>query len=127
MAVEADPARPSEPDLAALGRLFSESVRSVPSRYGAEDLTAWQIADVLIAYHDYGGKELLPLADRNGEFPEADHGGERATMERWMLRVGGLFDQEAVARTSSKVIDTRLTLLALARIEPGIDELFRRA
>jgi hypothetical protein len=114
----AAPTRTSEPDIAALGRRFSAPVRSVAARLADEEVAAAQIADALLRDdRDYGGEGLLPLQAREGE---------RASVGRWLLRMAGLFDEEAVAQGPSEVIDGRLALLALARLDPGLDGLFRR-
>jgi hypothetical protein len=47
----AAPTRTSEPDIAALGRRFSASVRSVASRLADEEVAAAQIADALLRDH----------------------------------------------------------------------------
>jgi WD40 repeat protein len=95
--------------------LFSDSVRGVATRLGdSSRVTVWRIAEELLTAHgDYGGTELLPL-ERDGR--------DRPVVE-WLTLVAGLYDRPAVARTSSEVIDGRLLLLGLARIDDDLAEL----
>src|SRR4051794_10994033 len=99
--------------------LFSESVRGLVDRFGDEPVTAWQVADVLFREHaSYGGAELPPLADRPGR---------TYVMDGWLRVCAGLFDVRAVGASDAKVIDGRLMLLALARVERELDTVLRRS
>jgi hypothetical protein len=95
---------------------FSDSVREVVSQLGAEP-TVWAFADALLR-HDGGlwGSATLPLASRPGEARAA---------ELWLDRVRTLFDADAVTASKATVINLRLTLLALARLDEGLDGVLR--
>jgi WD domain, G-beta repeat/KAP family P-loop domain len=98
---------------------FSSPVRKLALRFASEDVTAWQLASALLDAHpDYGGQPLQPLAAREGA---ARPVGE------WLTLVARLFDRDAVAASRSEVIDGRLMLLGLARLDPELDRLLRRS
>jgi WD40 repeat protein len=95
--------------------LFSESVRAAAARLeDRSPVSVWPIVEDLLTKHeDYGGTQLLPL----------ERDGPKRPLVEWLTLVAGLFDRPAVARTSSEVIDGRLLLLGLARIDDGLAEL----
>ena len=97
---------------------FSQSVHSVVTRLDAAGTTVWQIADGLLRAHerDYGAGKVPPLAERSGESRPIAH---------WLELVHGLFDLQAVAVSKSQVIDGRLTLLGLARLDARLDRMLR--
>ena len=98
---------------------FSDSVRGLVDRFEAEPVTVWQVVDALFRDHSsYGGGQLLPLADRPGRM---------CTMGVWLRLSAGLFDIRSVGASDARVIDGRLLLLALARVERELDALLRRS
>src|SRR5262245_59820421 len=105
--------------LGALLESFSRSVRQFIDGVAEPEATAWQIADAFMRTHpDYCRSELLPLADRPGR---------SQSYARWLLQIRTLFDLDAVRASPVGVIDGRMTLLALARLEPELDRAFGRA
>lgn len=93
--------------------VFSESVRQVGRELGEGEVTAWQIAHALLRDHArYGGGSILPLAGRLGR---------RQPFAAWLGEVADLFDPEAVStRAGYGRITGRMTILALATVEPGL-------
>jgi WD40 repeat protein len=108
-------AAPQPVALRGLLSLFSGTVRTVAERLAdSSGVTVWQISNELLTNHDdYGGRELLPL----------EREGQKRPLVEWLTLVVGLYDRPAVARTSSQVIDGRLLLLGLARLDDGLAEL----
>ena len=99
---------------------FSRTVRGAIGHLDPAATTQWQLADFLIRAHpNYGPlARLLPLSDR---------AGETLPLETWLARVERLLDLEAVARSPSEVVDGRLVLLALARLDPELDAMLRES
>lgn len=110
MAATTQPA--SGPELLAL---FSRSVRGVAARL-SPPVTSRRIANELLRDHDYGAAGLLPLEERPA--PERP-------LHEWLSLIAGLYDRRAVARTRSEVIDGRLLLLGLARIDEEWSDFLR--
>jgi hypothetical protein len=97
---------------------FSASVDDMARRHAGREVSAWELADDLIEHHrNYGIDDVRPL------FTGRD--GPRRLTEHWLSLAAGLFDAEGVRR-SMQVVDGRLLLLALARLEPELDALLRR-
>ena len=93
---------------------FSLSVRSVAADLAGQPVTAWELAGRLLSLHpDYGGSHLLPLD--GGE-------GVRRTVAEWLA----LVERMGVRPADAWVIDGRMTLLGLARLEPELGAVFAR-
>ena len=97
---------------------FSRSVRAVVGRLDLAATTVWQLADGLLREHEdeYGAIAVPPLVQRSGE---------PRPLTRWLELVQGLLNQQAVADSKSQVIDGRLVLLGLARLDSGLDRVLR--
>jgi WD40 repeat protein len=95
--------------------LFSGSVRTMATHLPeGSPVTVWRIANDLLTEHDdYGGGELLPL----------ERDGLKRPVVEWLTLAAGLYNRPAVARTTSRVIDGRLLLLGLARVDDDFAEL----
>jgi hypothetical protein len=90
-------------------RGFSTSVGDVMRGLDFAEPTVWQIADLMLRRQsDLGGSALLPLAYREGE---------KRPKDRWLVLVRGLFDEQALAGAGLEVVDERLMLLALGRLD----------
>lgn len=98
---------------------FSRSVAGLGSLVDEDGTTLGQIAEALIRTHTQYG--LAPVLAR------LETTGTMLTLAEWLERVEGLFDLEAVRRSPSEVVDGRLTLLALARLDPDFDAVLRAA
>ena len=97
---------------------FSQSVRAVAAELAGREVTAWEIADELLTLHpEYGGTRHRGFAGNRGR---------REPLERWLVLVASLFDRDAVRASTARVINGRMTLLALARLEPELGLLYRR-
>ena len=106
------------PEASGLLADFSQSVREVAAQLAGREVTAWEIAEELLALHpEYGGSRLRRFAGAPGR---------REPLERWLVLVASLFDRDAVRATPAQVIDGRMTLLGLARLEPELGLLYRR-
>src|SRR5689334_19128966 len=94
---------------------FSRSVREVASRLGTDDVSARQVVIALLGEHrEYAEARLSPFITTPGR-----------PVGEWLARVRELFDLEAVARTPSQVVDGRLTILALGRLDPDLGTAMR--
>jgi WD40 repeat protein len=95
-----------DPEL--LGR-FSSSIRdSVIPDLPAVDLSLGRLAGALLEVHP----EYCGDADRS--IPETY--GEERSLEQWLRLIAGLFDEGALRDSSSEVVDVRLALLSLGRL-----------
>src|SRR5918992_1596900 len=95
----------------------SRSVRSAVSD-PMRPVTLWQVADALVNAHpDY--------VDR-GVRGELNRSGRERPGWRWLALVVGLYDRERVRTTKAEVVNTRLMLLGLARLDDEFDALLRR-
>ena len=105
------------PEASGLLLDFSQSVRQVAAQLAGREVTAWEIADALLTLHpEYGGSRHRRFASTRGR---------QEPLERWLVLVASLFDRDAVRASSARVIDGRMTLLSLARLEPELGLLFR--
>lgn len=96
---------------------FSRSIRGVSAHVEHGGTTVGLIADALIRSHpQYGVAPLLGQLDRAGQV---------RPLAAWLDDIAGLLDVEAVRRSRSQVIDGRLALLALARLDSSLDALLR--
>ena len=105
------------PEASGLLLDFSHSVREVAAKLAGREVTAWELADELLTLHpEYGGSRLRRFASTRGR---------REPLERWLVLVASLFDRDAVRASSARVIDGRMTLLSLARLEPELGLFYR--
>lgn len=105
------------PEASGLLLDFSQSVRRVAAELAGREVTAWEIADALLTLHpEYGGSRLRRSPSTRGR---------REPLERWLVLVASLFDRAAVRASSARVIDGRMTLLSLARLEPELGLFYR--
>ncbi len=81
-------------------------------------MTAWEVAGALYTSHDYGSPPPPP--------PPDDATVTRPLVE-WLALVDGLYDRAAVAASPAEVIDGRLTILGLARIDEEFGAALRAA
>src|SRR5947208_300408 len=100
---------------------FSASVRRVAGRLGGTtEVTPDRIVAELLGDHsDYGADPSFA-----SRLPPV---GEARGVDVWLARVRELFDPEALARSPSKVVDGRLTILALGRLAPVLGQILRTA
>jgi WD40 repeat protein len=97
---------------------FSDSMNKLAAKLGGQDVTAGTIADELLSSHAYyGGPPSSPLAGV---------AGRTQAFELWVLQIEMLFDRAAVEASPMEVIDSRMTLLALARLEPALGAVLGR-
>jgi WD40 repeat protein len=97
---------------------FSQSVRTVAADLAGREVTAWEIADELLVLHpEYGESQLRRFSPPLGR---------REPLERWLMLVASLFDRDTVGASPARVIDGRMTLRSLARLEPELGLLYRR-
>ncbi len=99
---------------------YSASVGVAVRGLAHDEVSLWQLADALLDVHraEYGAQALRRLGERRGEARAAG---------RWLELVATMFDRDALAHSSSVVIDGPLTLLALARLDESLDQALRRA
>jgi hypothetical protein len=96
-------------------RDFSESIRTARSNLGATtSVTASSIVRELQMMHSSYAENRL------GHVPLQVEEGIRRTTDDWLARVRGCFDVSKVRATRHEVIDTELTLLALAGLDSAV-------
>src|SRR4051812_24681423 len=90
---------------------FSSSVRRVAARLGTTEVAAATVIGELLNDHpEYAERDSSPFVSRSPDLP----------VDEWLARVREFFDPDAVARSRSRVIDGRLTILALGRLVPDL-------
>jgi len=80
-------------------------------------VTAWEIAGALFARHPDYGNPPTP--------PPQDAAPASRPLAEWLALVEGLYERPAVAASPAEVIDGRLTILGLARIDEGFGSALR--
>ena len=111
VSAQAAPSSPIAVDLS----VFSETIRTVVSKLGAEtEVTASGLADAIrIDHPDYA-------KPRFGSISLDTRAGEQRKVSAWLAAVRDSYDLAAVAASKHSVIDGRLTLIALAMLDPSL-------
>jgi KAP family P-loop domain len=107
-------AAPPSPDRVDLS-VFSSTIRDVVSELGAEtEVTASGVADkVRIRHSDYADS-------RFGSVSLDVRAGKPRKVSAWLAAVRNSYDLAAVAASKHRVIDGRLTLIALAMLDSSL-------